>query len=226
MKVAVAQTGQAYDPAPRRRSGRPTANRIAEIDCAIRDAAQKIFLDLGFEATSVDAIAAAAGVSKGTLYARYRSKEALFRAVVEDLLAKLSARAGEQDHLLPADLEPRLRHYATVLISVFGWQEYVLATRLVLNAANAFPEIAALWQQQRTKRYVALIATDIRRAADFPVNGSADTEFLANLFLHGLAGWYRNEAAAGPVDETNAANYCDNMVGVIISAVKASANTA
>jgi TetR/AcrR family transcriptional regulator, mexJK operon transcriptional repressor len=226
MEIATAQTEQDSVSPPRRRSGRPTADRIIEIDLAIREAAQAIFLDLGFEATNVDAIAAAAGVSKGTLYARYRSKEALFRCVVEDLLAKLSTRAGANDHLLPDDLEMRLRHHAAVLVTVFGWREYVLATRLVLNAAHAFPEIAQLWQGQGTKRYVALIADDIRRSADLPVNGSADPEFLANLFLHGLASWYRNEAATGPVDDANAAHYCNNIVGVIMSAVKASAKVA
>jgi TetR/AcrR family transcriptional regulator, mexJK operon transcriptional repressor len=224
MEAATLQPGQELGPLIRRRSGRPTADRIAEIDLAIREAAQKIFLDLGFEATSVDAVATTAGVSKGTLYARYRSKEALFRAVVEDLLEKLSARAGAQDHLLPDDLESRLRHYAAVLISVFGWQEYVLATRLVLNASHTFPEIAELWQEQGTRRYVALIAEDIKNSAVLPVKQNVDPEFLANLFLHGLAGWYRNEAANGPVDDVKAANYCNNMVGVIINSIKASSN--
>lgn len=207
------------DTTSRRRSGRPTADRVAEIDAAIRIAAQKIFFDVGFEAANMDAVAAAADVSKGTLYARYRSKEALFREVIEDLLAKLSSRAAEQDHLLPEDLESRLRHYAKVLISVFGWQEYVIATRLVTNAAHAFPEIASVWQDRGTRQYVTLIAKDIDRLSALRAGGGLDATFLANLFLHGLAGWYRNEYANGPIDETIAAVYSDNVVGIVMTAI-------
>ena len=112
------------DTVPRRRSGRPTAERVAAIDAAIRDAAEQIFFDVGFEAANMDAIAAAADVSKGTLYARYRSKEALFRAVLEDLLEKLSARAGEQDHLLPENLQA-LAPLLLALGSLVGYYTFV-----------------------------------------------------------------------------------------------------
>lgn len=204
---------------PRRRSGRPTADRVAEIDAAIRIAAQQIFFDVGFEAANMDAVAAAAHISKGTLYARYRSKEALFRAVIEDLFAKLSARAGERDHLLPNDLEKRLRHYAKILISVFGWQEYIIATRLVNNAAHAFPEIASVWHDRGTRQYVTLIAEDIDRLGALADDGNIDPVFLANLFLQGIAGWYRSESVNGTVNEAEADAYSNKVVRVIMTAI-------
>jgi TetR/AcrR family transcriptional regulator, mexJK operon transcriptional repressor len=204
---------------PSRRSGRPTAQRVAEIDFAIRDAAQRVFSDTGFEAASMDAVAALADVSKGTLYARYGSKEVLFRAIVEDLLLQLSARAGEQDHVLPDDLEKRLCHYADVLFSAFGWPEYALATRLVNNAANAFPEIADVWHKKGTQRYLALIAEDIARLKITPTCEGIDAAFLANLFLHGLAGWHRTESAKGPVNTADATAHRDNMIRVLMATV-------
>src|SRR6185312_14690775 len=48
----------------------------------ILEAARALFLEVGYGATSVDAIARAAGVSKATLYGHFPSKEALFEAVV------------------------------------------------------------------------------------------------------------------------------------------------
>src|SRR5579862_5125839 len=66
--------------------GRPTADRVCEINRAILEAATKCFLDFGYEGASMDAIAAAARISKVTLYARYQ-KESLFQAVVQDRLA-------------------------------------------------------------------------------------------------------------------------------------------
>lgn len=61
------------------RRGRP---RDTAKDEAILLAAGDLFLEHGYEAASVDAVAREAGVSKATIYARYADKEALFRAVL------------------------------------------------------------------------------------------------------------------------------------------------
>lgn len=203
-----------------RRSGRPTAKRVAEIDAAIRATAREIFLVSGYEATSMDAIAAAAHVSKGTLYARYASKSALFLAVIDDLMDKLSLRAGEQDHLLSDDLEQRLHHHARMLVSAFGWKEYALATRLVFNAEHAFPELAKTWQEKGTKYYVGIIAEDMERSGALPADASIDALFLANLFLYSIAGWYRNELANGPVSESETVSYCNKVIDVIMATIE------
>lgn len=64
-------------------------------EAAIIDAARKTFLARGFDAASMDAIALAAGVSKRTVYNRFRSKEELFAATIEE-----SCRC-----ILPVDIE-------------------------------------------------------------------------------------------------------------------------
>ena len=95
MATAAARPSPNAPAAPKTgRRGRPTAERAAAIDAAIRGAARDLFIKHGFEAASMDAIAAKARVSKGTLYARYDSKEPLFRAILEgeiEGLGKLSA---------------------------------------------------------------------------------------------------------------------------------------
>ncbi|MGE0409208.1 MAG: TetR/AcrR family transcriptional regulator [Amphiplicatus sp.] len=58
------------------------ANLEDEKEAAIIEAARKTFLTRGFEAASMDAIALRAGVSKRTVYNRFRSKEALFAAAI------------------------------------------------------------------------------------------------------------------------------------------------
>lgn len=55
----------------------------------IRDAARQLFLQRGFLQTNTDAIAAAAGVSKATLYTRYQRKEELLADVLDDLITEL-----------------------------------------------------------------------------------------------------------------------------------------
>jgi TetR/AcrR family transcriptional regulator, mexJK operon transcriptional repressor len=196
--------------------GRPTATRTAEIDAAIRLAARRSFLESGFDATRMDVVASAARVSKGTLYARYAGKDALFRAVIDDLLETMSSRAGRDDHRLPANLEDRLRHHARIMIAAFGWSEYALANRLVANAAHNFPEIEKIWQEAGAARYVAFLANDMAETA--PEN-APDWTFLANLFLHGISGWYRTQLAISPVSSGDAAAYCDKVIAMIMTTI-------
>jgi TetR/AcrR family transcriptional repressor of mexJK operon len=196
--------------------GRPTAARAAEIDTEIRAAARQTFLDAGFEAASMDSIAAAARVSKGTLYARYDGKEALFRAVVEDLLTSMSDRAARDDHLLPERLDDRLRHHARMLLSTIEWRELALASRLITNATHSFPEVGRLWYELGVRRYIAFMSEDMARGCP---GQTADWDFLAILFLHSVTGWYRTELALGPVPEPERAAYCDKVVATIMAEI-------
>jgi len=59
---------------------------------AIRTAARKLFGARGFEATSIDDIAAKAGVAKGAVYHHFSSKEEIFERVLEDVQQELAAR--------------------------------------------------------------------------------------------------------------------------------------
>ena len=66
-----------------------------EKEAAIIDAARRTFLARGFDAASMDAIALTAGVSKRTVYNRFRSKEELFAAAI----------LGTCQRILPVDVE-------------------------------------------------------------------------------------------------------------------------
>jgi AcrR family transcriptional regulator len=92
--------------------GRPDAKQVAAIDEAILATASRMFLESGYDAVAMENIASATGVSKGTLYARYPSKEALFARVIKERVKTWSAIAGEEDYLLTDDIGERLRHHA------------------------------------------------------------------------------------------------------------------
>ena len=77
------------NPSAQRARGRP---RDPEKDRMILDAATALFMERGFEASSMEAIAERAGVSKMTLYARFKDKDALFAASVQ---AKCESFVGE-----------------------------------------------------------------------------------------------------------------------------------
>jgi AcrR family transcriptional regulator len=204
---------------PGNRRGRPTAQRVAAIDSAIRTAALALFLEVGFEATSMDAVAAAAPVSKGTLYARYESKELLFRAVLEEELARWSKRAGARDHLLPDTLSPRLRHHARTLIAIFEWPQYRRVNRLIESAILTFPDISRVWQEIGILNYIRFLANDMAKAADVQGISSADLEFHANLFLHGISGWYHKESLVRSLSEDEIFAFSDRVIETIAKAL-------
>src|SRR5687768_17013247 len=62
---------------------------------AILDAAERLFAERGYAATTIKQIGAAAGVNSALLYYYFADKEQLYRAVLERLLATLMARGGQ-----------------------------------------------------------------------------------------------------------------------------------
>ena len=85
---------------------------------SILDAAAPVFGEFGYERSSIDAIAAAAGVSKPTIYSHFGSKEQLFRESVADSARTLNADSLAAVHVLdvrPAGWRPGLEKLALEL---------------------------------------------------------------------------------------------------------------
>lgn len=79
---------------PRVRPGRPPKGLAADVEGRILDAAEKLFLEKGFQSTSVDEIAEQAPASKPTIYSHFAGKEALFAAVVARVINGLTSFEG------------------------------------------------------------------------------------------------------------------------------------
>lgn len=203
-----------------RRRGRPSPTRAAAIEQDIRKAALGIFAAAGFEAASMDAIAAAAKVSKGTLYARYQSKEALFRSVLEHELEQLSDRAGAADHLLPGDLEGRLRQHARRLMEVLEWSDYARIERLVASATPSLPDIGRLWHETSFRRYVAYLARDMAGTGHLAASAPVTWDHLAQVFIQTIAGWHLVETAIQPPGEDEIIRFSEAVIAVIMAAVR------
>src|SRR5580704_8989304 len=71
------------DKARRHSGGRPSHDEAMRRDERLIEIAASMFMERGFEGTSVDAVAEAAGIGKATLYARYKDKGELFAAVLQ-----------------------------------------------------------------------------------------------------------------------------------------------
>src|ERR1700722_14327961 len=98
------------------RLGRPPKELEGEVEERILNADRKVFLDRGFEGSSVDEIAVAARAGKPTIYARFGDKRGLFTAVVtRDVLSRIAQFHTEAP--TEGTIEQRLAHVATALLN-------------------------------------------------------------------------------------------------------------
>lgn len=129
----------------------------------ILDAALACFAEKGFAGTRMDDVAARAGITKGTIYLYFESKEALFKALarqsigaqLENVLAHVQAFQGASADLLRFVLGTIGRFAAT--------SDRVILPKLLLAEAGNFPELAQFWRREIIDRGIAIFETIIRR---------------------------------------------------------------
>ena len=114
----------------------------------ILDAAQKVFGDSGFARAKVDDVARLAGVSKGTLYLYFDSKETLFREVVR---AKIVALLAESEALVEAhsgSCRDLLVQLITGMFHSMRDHEIVKISRVAQAEFASFPELAQFYARR------------------------------------------------------------------------------
>ena len=84
----------AAEPPTPRRGGRPSRAAAALLGEHILDVASELFLDQGYGATSIEAVAQYARISKRTFYHRFPDKASLFGAVVRRIIEELRPASG------------------------------------------------------------------------------------------------------------------------------------
>ncbi len=111
----------------------------------ILEGALEIFLHQGYEGTSMDRVATAAGVSKITIYKHFEDKEGLFVALIEQVTTQ---RFNQVFGTLSLAEDPTkvLQHIAQKFLQlVSGDEEYVAFLRLIIGESGRFPELAQLF---------------------------------------------------------------------------------
>jgi AcrR family transcriptional regulator len=131
---------------------RPLRADAARNRALILDAARDAFADGGLE-VGVEEIARRAGVGKGTLYRRFPTKEALIRAIFDEILADIERLAAEEDPDAAAGFERFLEDAARMQASNQGFYDVVMQRRA---GSPMTPE------QQR--RYLAAVGLPLARA--------------------------------------------------------------
>ena len=163
----------------KKRPGRPTLSNEELLDRAL-----ELFLELGFERTSIDAITAAAGMAKRTVYARYRDKDTLFRAALERaiedwIVPTETLRAAETD-----DLEETLLNIGRILVGNVLTPAGMRLLRITNAESNRMPEIGTFTWRQGTERTLDYLADLLRRRVGSEVGVTEDWPEAANAFIY------------------------------------------
>ncbi|MGV3570121.1 MAG: TetR family transcriptional regulator [Ramlibacter sp.] len=129
-------------PAPRRE--RRKEARPGEL----LDAALDLFVEKGFAATRSEEVAARAGVSKGTLFLYFPSKEELFKAVVRENISGRFAEWNEEFIAFEGSTADMVRYCMRVWWERLGATRASGITKLMISEARNFPDLAAFYQQE------------------------------------------------------------------------------
>jgi TetR/AcrR family transcriptional repressor of mexJK operon len=147
------------------------------------EAAARLFMAQGYGATSMEAIARAAGVSKATLYAYFPGKDALFAAIVGEACARESEgrpcclRADE------VDLAGALVSLGEGYLSFLFREEVLAIQRVVMAEGPRFPELGRAFYESGPRRMIDWLAGWFAALQERGALRAGDAEVAAEQFL-------------------------------------------
>lgn len=174
--------------APVRRTGRP---RDPEVDSAILSATLQLLADGGYEALTIEAVAASAGVGKASVYRRYAGKEELVVEAVASLIepAERVEGASVRDELVALLEAVRRKSDSSLAGKIFP---------RLLGAAADNPELMARYRVQvldpRRRRFLGVLARGVEEGLIRP---DVDLDHAADLIVGPMA--YRNLIRTDPL---------------------------
>jgi AcrR family transcriptional regulator len=146
--------------------GRPLRGTEDARRQSLLKAAEELFMDQGFGAASMDAVAKRAGVSKKTIYCFFDNKEKLFEAVMKDHLERRPIPAIEGDIADAATLERTLAFNLAEVARARLVPFAVNVFRLTIAEATRFPEMARTFYREAPLRHIQMLAEWLRVQTD------------------------------------------------------------
>ncbi len=150
-------------------AGRP---KDAEKHAAILAAARRLFFERGPTAVTIDAVAAAAAVSRMTVYGHFGDKDALFAAVIAQqartvgqALAKISQRATAASAGSASMLRSDLIAFGIDLTTFLLQPDLRAFNRLMEGSAASYPKLAKIWADNGPRAVVGVLADQLSRAS-------------------------------------------------------------
>jgi len=163
------------------RGGRPSRQHAAQLGERILNAATHLFLSHGYGATSIEAVARRARISKRTFYHRFPDKPALFVAVVHRIIEGL--RPPADIPLLEGDLREILRRLAGLILHAALSPQAIALNRMIVAESGRFPQLAAV-TTGATEEAIRLIVGILEGEVSAKRLALANPTFAAEQFLY------------------------------------------
>jgi TetR/AcrR family transcriptional repressor of mexJK operon len=160
-----------------------TESRQERKRVAILEAASEVFLRNGYVGSSMDEVAAAAAVSKQTVYKHFADKETLFRELIKATVHATSDHMND-DVTVVGDrpLSVELRAFARHLLHGIMQPHVLQLRRLVIGEAARFPELGRTFYLGGISKTVDMLARDFDRLAEQGVLHLHDARLAAEHF--------------------------------------------
>jgi AcrR family transcriptional regulator len=185
--------------------GRPAAGEDPAKREQILEGAHRVFMDMGYDASSMNDIAREAGVSKGTLYVYFKNKEDLFAAMVQRRKSRVFEKL--QEALGDKPLIEGLHAFGITFAGYILSDEAVQAQRIVIGLLERMPDVTSSFFKVGPNHGPMILADFLKKQVDAGhLTPLGDAVFAARQFGDlCLAGLYRQrlfcELQAAPTAE-------------------------
>jgi TetR/AcrR family transcriptional repressor of mexJK operon len=208
-----AETGERV----RGHGGRPSRVESAQLSDRILDVATMLFLGDGFGATSIEAVAKRAGISKRTFYHRFHSKEELFEAVVRRLIGRWTP-PFDMAVLDGPDLAEVLRRVGGYMLDVALTPQALSLHRIMIAEGQRFPTLARILYEHGMAAGTERIAREFERRTASGEFAGIEPRFAAEQFIMMMVTGPRRRALGlgAPLGDADLCRWADDTVRLFL----------
>lgn len=147
------------------------------------EAALDLFVEKGFAATRVEEVAQRAGVSKGTLFLYFPTKEELFKAVVRENLVRQQTEGAEEILRHEGGTGELLEHLMLEWWRRYGATKASGISKLIMSEAQNFPDLARFFHEEVVTPGHAMVRTVLQRGLDRGEFCAADMDLAVHSVI-------------------------------------------
>jgi AcrR family transcriptional regulator len=130
----------------------------------ILEAALAVFAEKGFAAARMEDIAFKAGVTKGTIYLYFPSKEEVFKSLAREHVGQNIMMAAEMAEKFEGSVFEFLKEFYTRFVAIVLMSEAAVLPKIIIGEAGNFPELARFWREEVIEKATGLMARMMTRA--------------------------------------------------------------
>lgn len=185
----------------------------------------ELFVDLGYEGTSIDVITAEAGVAKRTIYSRYGDKESLFKASLQHEIGRWASALDALEHAETNDLEETLIKVGQILLDNVLSPAGLRLLQMTGSVARRMPEIGAHNVEQGTKPILVYLTDLFRRRIGAELYCFSSHDDAAMAFMNLVVAGPANIVAQGQtLDDQFKSRYVKSSVCLFLRGMQSPAS--